>query len=70
MKLLGLLLRPEGASLEAINRAVAKRVAAQSYIRDTARLAARCGGEPWSQGQGGTRRFGIRLVRIKLRPTG
>jgi hypothetical protein len=56
-----MLLRPDGARLEAINRAIAKRVAAQSYIRDTTRLAARCGGEPWARGHGGTRRFGIRL---------
>jgi hypothetical protein len=57
-KLLGLLLRPEGASLERINRA---KASAHSYDRDTARLAERLGGTSWSKGEGSTRRLGIRL---------
>ena len=61
IKLLELLLRSSGASLEAINRAVATRVAARSYIRDSTRLAERLGGKVWTIGHGGTRRFGIRL---------
>ena len=61
MKLLDLLLRPDGASLEAINRPVATRVAARSYIRDSTRLAERLAGRVWTKGHGGTRRFGIHL---------
>jgi hypothetical protein len=61
MKLLELLLRPDGASLEAINRSVATRVPARSYINDTTRLAERLGGRVWTLGHGGTRRFAIRL---------
>jgi hypothetical protein len=57
-KLLGLLLRPEGASLERINRAKATD---HSYSSDSARLAERLGGTSWSKGEGSTRRFGIRL---------
>jgi hypothetical protein len=62
-KLLGILLRPDGGSLEGINRAVATGVAARSYINDTTRLAKRLGGEVWTNGHGGTRRFGIKLPR-------
>jgi hypothetical protein len=58
-KLLGLLLRPSGASLERINRGMAKD--ARSYSDDSARLAERLGGTSWSSGEGGIRRFGIRL---------
>jgi hypothetical protein len=58
-KLLDLLLRPGGASIERINHSMAK--AAYSYSKDTARLAERLGGTFWSQGKGNTRRFGIRL---------
>ena len=61
LKLLEFLLRAEGGSLEAINRAVATRVPARSYIRDTTRLAERLGGKVWTQGHGGTRQFGIWL---------
>jgi hypothetical protein len=61
LKLLEFLLRAEGGSLEAMNRAVATRVPARSYIRDTTRLAERLGGKVWTLGHGGTRRFGIRL---------
>jgi hypothetical protein len=61
LKLLDMLLRPDGASLEQINRAVAKKVAAYSYSGDSARLANRLGGVPWAKGEGGTKRFGIRL---------
>ena len=57
------LLRSEGSCLEAINRAVATRVPARSYIRDSTRLAKRLGGEVWTKGHGGTRRFGIHLPR-------
>jgi hypothetical protein len=60
-KLLDLLLRPNGASLERINRAVAKKAPFYSYSLDGARLAERLGGTSWSQGEGGIRRFGIRL---------
>jgi hypothetical protein len=60
LKLLELLLRPEGASLEGINRAVATRVPARSYIRDATGLATRLGKAVWTQGHGGTRRFGIK----------
>jgi hypothetical protein len=60
-KLLDLLLRPDGASLERINRAIAKKAFAHSYSWDSARLAERLGGTSWSSGEGGTRRFGIRL---------
>jgi hypothetical protein len=47
-------------AFERINRAIAKRPF-YSYSRDSARLAERLGGTSWSQGEGGTRRFGIRL---------
>jgi hypothetical protein len=60
-KLLDLFLRPDGSSLEQINRAVAKKVAAYSYSGDSARLAERLGGVSWTRGEGGTKRFGIRL---------
>jgi hypothetical protein len=62
MKLLELLLQPNGASLDRINRVVATGVPARSYINDTARLARRCGGIPWNMGTGGDRRFGIRRL--------
>ena len=57
-KLLELLLRPDGASLEAINRAVVPpgKKAAYSYINDSKRLAERLGGTVWTQGEGGARR--------------
>jgi hypothetical protein len=64
-KLLDLLLRPDGASLERINRVIAKKAAAHSYSWDSARLAERLGGTSWSQGEGGTRRFGIRPPQSK-----
>ena len=52
-----LLTRPEGATLDEINRAVGHD--AWSYINDTKRLAKRCGGTPhWNVG-GGSRRFWI-----------
>jgi hypothetical protein len=60
-KLLAILLRPEGGTLEAINRAIAVRAPAWGYMGDATRLAARIGGTEWSNGHGGTRRFGIRL---------
>jgi hypothetical protein len=60
-KLLSILLRPEGGTLDGLNRAVAVRVAARSYIRDSTRLAERLGGRVWYSGHGGTRRFGIRF---------
>jgi hypothetical protein len=66
-KLLGLLLRPEGASLQRINRAIPKKAAAHSYGSDSARLAERLGGTSWSKGEGDTRRFGIRLPQGPLR---
>jgi hypothetical protein len=56
--LLDLLLRPGGASLESINRAMMARAA---YSNDSERLAERLGGPSWSSGEGGARRFGIRL---------
>jgi hypothetical protein len=58
-KLLDLLLRPDGASLERINRGMAK--AAYSYSKDCRRLAERLGGTSWWSGEGNIRRFGIRL---------
>jgi hypothetical protein len=60
-KLLDMLLRPDGASLDQINRAVAKKAAAYSYSGDSERLAKRLGGDSWAKGEGGTKRFGIRL---------
>jgi len=64
-KLLEMLLRPDGASLDQINRAIAKKAAAYGYNRDSARLAGRLGGTSWSKGEGGTKRFGIRLPQLK-----
>jgi hypothetical protein len=58
-KLLDLLLRPGGASLERINRSMPK--AAYSYSKDSERLAERLGATSWTSGDAGTRRFGIRL---------
>jgi hypothetical protein len=59
IKLLDLLLRLEGASLEQINRAVAKKAAAWGYKGDCARLAERLGMKSWTKGHGGTRRYAI-----------
>ena len=64
-KLFAMLVRPEGASLEEINRVIAKKAAAYSYSGDGARLAKRLGGTSWSKGEGGTRRFGIHLPQSK-----
>jgi hypothetical protein len=62
-KLLIIFLRPDGGSLEAINRAVVPpgKKAAYSYINDSKRLAKRLSGAVWTKGAGGTCRFGIRL---------
>jgi hypothetical protein len=60
-KLLDLLLRPGGASLESINRAMMAKAAYNSHSNDGKRLAERLGGTSWSSGEGGARRFGIRL---------
>jgi hypothetical protein len=63
--LLDLLLRPGGASLESINRAMMAKAA---YSNDSERLAERLGGASWSIGEGGARRFGIRLPPDKAAP--
>jgi hypothetical protein len=59
-KLLDLLLGPGGASLERINRGMAKT--AFSCGKDCRRLAERLGGTSWSSVEGGIQRFGIRLL--------
>jgi hypothetical protein len=55
--LIDLLLRPGGASLESINRAMMAKAA---YGGDSEGLAERLGGTSWSSGEGCARRFGIR----------
>jgi len=59
IKLLALLLRPKGAQRFEPNEAIMKRVLTRSFVRDSARLAARLNGEAWadSPGLGDTRRF-------------
>jgi hypothetical protein len=54
--------RPQGATLEEINRAVGHH--AWSYINDTKRLAQRCGGIPHWDGDGARRRFWISLLQL------
>jgi DGQHR domain-containing protein len=54
-----LLTRPGGATLDELNQATGHR--AFSYVNDTKRLAARCGGQPGWNGSGGRRRFWIEM---------
>lgn len=63
MRLLTLLLRPEGAQKYELNQATMRRVPAHSFVADSTRLAARLDGKAWadSPGLGDTRRFGITL---------
>src|ERR1700722_678800 len=61
-----LLTRPQGATLDELNRATGHQ--AFSYVNDTRRLAARCGGQPRWNGSGGTRRFWITLSEGDAQP--
>jgi hypothetical protein len=63
-KLLDLLLRPGGASLERINRSMPKT--AYSYSKDSERLAERLGAISWSNGEGSTRRSGYDCTRGEM----
>lgn len=56
---LEMLLRPDGATKDELNRATANRVPAFSFINDTRRLAKAVGGTPHWTGSGSSRRFWI-----------
>ena len=62
-----LLVRPKGATLAEINRAVGHD--AWSYINDTKRLAKRCGGVPHWDGDGDQRRFWITIPQTESDPS-
>lgn len=63
MKLIELLVRPDGASRHELNNATMKRAPARSFKTDSERLAKRVGGTAWRDppGKGDTRRFGINM---------